>query len=104
MDSATVDAAVTIAIIGGVVIGLIGIGLWILNAVFNAKGKAWARILSTVLGGLAIVSTLFSFVQPTASLSLVLSIVQMLLAIGIIVLLWRPESSRFYAAASAPRY
>ena len=104
MDSAAVDAFVTVAVVGGVVIGLIGVGLWILNAVFNARGKKWARILSTVLGGLAVVSTLFSFAQPTPSLSLVLSLVQVLLAIGIIVLLWRPESSRFYAAASAPRY
>ena len=104
MDSAAVDAAVTFALIFGVLVGLIGVGLWILNAVFNARGKSWARILSTVLGGLAIAFGLLGFLQPQAGLTLVLGVVQMLLAVGIIVLLWRPESSRFYAAASAPRY
>lgn len=104
MDQAMVDTAVTIGLVTAVVIGLVSVGLWILNAVFNSRGKQWARILSTVLGVLAVISTLIGFTQPAPALSRVLSVVQMLLAIGIVVLLWRPESSRFYQAMSAPRY
>lgn len=104
VDPATVDAAVTVGLVFAAVVGLVGVGLWILNAVFNAKGKSWARILSTVLASLFVLSTLFSLTQPAPALSRVLGIVQLLLAIGIVVLLWRPESSRFYQAAAAPRY
>lgn len=103
MDAAAVDVAVTVFVVGGVVVGLVGVGLWILNAVYNARGASWARILSTVLAGLAILFTLIGFVQPQPGLSRVLSILQLLLAAAIVVLLWRPESSRFYAVASAPR-
>ena len=104
MDQAAVDLATTVLLVVGIVFGIIGVALWILNAVFNAKGKKWARILSTVLGGLAVVGALAGFLQPQPGLSMTLGVVQALLAIGIILLLWRPESSRFYEAASAPRY
>lgn len=90
--------------IAAVVGGLVGVVLWVVNAVFNAKGKKWARILSTVLAGLFVLSTLGSFAQPALPVDRVLAFVQLALAIGIVVLLWRPESSRFYQAASAPRY
>ena len=90
--------------IAAVVGGLVGLVLWVVNAVFNAKGKKWARILSTVLAGLFVLSTLGSLAQPALPVDRVLAFVQLALAIGIVVLLWRPESSRFYQAASAPRY
>ena len=101
---ADLDAAVAVVIGITVVFGLLGVGLWVLNAVFNAKGKNWARILSTVLGALAVLFTMISITQPAAAVSRLLSLVQVALAVVILFLLWRPESSRFYAAAKAPRY
>lgn len=93
-----VNAGIAVALVAG----LIGAGLWILNAVFNARGAKWARILSTVLGVLAVVFTLYGLTQPAAALSRVLSIIQLILAVVIVFLIWRPESSRYYEAMSAP--
>ncbi len=45
-----------------------------------------------------------NFSQPTALLSRVLGIVMWLVAAYIIVLLYKKESSQFYAANSAPKY
>ena len=104
MDSETVDAALSIGLVLGVVFGLIGAGIWVLNAVFNAKGKNWARILSTVLAGLSIVFTLFGFTQPAPTLSRILSVLGMLLALAIVVLLWRPENKPFYESPAPAGY
>ncbi len=98
------DAAMTAGLAIGVVVGLIAVGLWVLNAVFNAKGAQWARILATVLGGLNIVFTLIGFVQPAPMLSRILSVVGLLLAIAIVVLLWRPENKPFYAPQAPAGY
>jgi hypothetical protein len=99
-----IDAAMSIGLVIGIVVGLLAVGLWVLNAVFNAKGKQWARILATVLGGLNIVFTLIGFVQPAPMLSRILSIVSMLLALAIVVLLWRPENKPFYSPQAPAGY
>jgi hypothetical protein len=87
----------------GVVIGLVAIGLWIWMAITNGQGKSWARIVATVLGGLSIVGSLFNIALAQATaLGMVFIVVQLVLAIVILVLLYRPDSSRFYDAM-APR-
>lgn len=99
-----VDTAMTVGLVIGVVVGLLAVGLWVLNAVFNAKGHQWARILATVLGCLNIVFTLIGFVQPAPMLSRVLSVLSMLLALAIVVLLWRPENKPFYSPRAPAGY
>jgi hypothetical protein len=100
LNASQLDTALSVAVVSAVVAGLIGAGLWVLNAVFNARGAKWARILSTVLGGLAVLSTLASLTQPASGLNRLLSIVELLIALAVIVLIWRPESSRYYEARS----
>lgn len=104
VDPAVVDAAVAIGIGIAVVSGLLGAGLWLFMAWANGKGKSWARIVSTVLFGISLIAFLISFVQPAAGLSRIVSIVSIALGAYIVFLLWKKESSEFYAAASAPRY
>lgn len=101
LTSDEIDTAVTVGIAFGVIFGLIGVALWIVNAIFNGRGKKWARILGTVLGGLSVLSLLSLFAQSVGAVTVVLSLVQVALAIVIVVLIWRPESSRFYDAMSA---
>jgi len=103
LSASALDAAVTATIVLGTVVGLTATGLWILNAIYNARGRAWARVLSTVLGGLAVVSTLATLSQPGGGLSRLLSILGLLIAAAVLVLIWRPESSRYYAARSGRR-
>jgi hypothetical protein len=103
MTSTEIDAAVSLAIGFGVVAGLIGVALWLWMASANGKGRKWARIVATVLFGLSVLSTLGSLVQHPPVISLVISIVSLLLGAYIIFLLYRPESTQYYNAQSAPR-
>lgn len=103
LSPSEIDTAINVALVFATVVGLIGAGLWVLNAVFNARGAKWARVLATVLGGLAVVFTLIGFSQPAPTISRVLSIIQLVLAAAILFLIWRPESSRYYEARNPKR-
>lgn len=103
-DQGTVDAAVAIGTGTAIVFGLVGVALWLWMASANGKGRSWARILSTVFFALSVVSFLVGLAQAQAGLSLVLNVVSLLLGASIIFLLWKKESSEFYAASSTPRY
>jgi hypothetical protein len=99
--SSEVDTAVSVGIGFAVVFGLIGVGLWLWMASANGQGKSWARIVATVLGALNVVGAVFSLaVNPATLLSVLVTIVSLILAVVILVLLYRPESSRFYEARS----
>jgi hypothetical protein len=67
----------------------------------NGQGRSWARVVATVLGAFNVLGTLGSFTQPGATgVTVTISIVNMVLAIVILVLLWRKESSSYYAAVT----
>ena len=83
---------ITLAIVSG----LVGVGLWLWMARANNQGKNWARILSTVLFGLATLDLFGVFSQPKTALSLVFPIVTWLVGLGVIYLIWRPDSTAFY--------
>lgn len=102
-DAATLNAAVNVGMATAIIIGLIGVAVWIWMAKANGSGKSWARIVATVLGVLNIIFTLIGFTSSTGTgLSKIVSVISLLLAIAILVLLWRKESSAFYAAHAAP--
>jgi len=84
-----------------IVIGLIGVGLWLLMARMNGAGKSWARIVASVLFALNTISTLSSIARPAAVGTRIFGLVGWLVGLGAIILLWRRESSEFFAAQSA---
>jgi hypothetical protein len=79
-----------------IVSGLVGIGLWLWMSWANKEGKNWARILSTVLFGLATLDLFGVFSQPKTALGLVFPLLTWLIGLGAIFLLWRPDSTRFF--------
>jgi len=95
------DAIVAVTI--AVVESLIAIGLWLLMAWGNKNGQSWARITATVLFGLNTLFLLLSFVRATVSASLAFSALVWLIGLIAIVLLWRKESSEYFAAAGPRR-
>ena len=99
------DAAFAAAIAFSIIITLIEIGLWLWMAWKNGQGRQWARIVATVLGVLNVIFTLLSFVGNRATGGArILSAIDLVIAIAILVLLWRKESSDFYQARSARQY
>ena len=79
-----------------VVSGVIGVGLWLWMARANGQGKNWARILSTVLFGLATLDLFGVLSQPKTLLGLVFPVLIWLVGLGAVVLLWRGESTEFF--------
>lgn len=109
------DVFVPIMQVGGAVLGLISLGLWIWMAVMNRKGRNWARITATVFGGLGLLSSLSSIgnmagnaalggaTMPMSTGSVVLAVVDPLLVVAILVLLWIRPSSAYFSSVGAAR-
>lgn len=101
VSQTTIDAAVAVGITFVVALGVLGALVWVWMAWKNGQGRAWARIVATVLGGLNVLFTLIGFAGGQSEpLTLVLSVVNLALAVAILVNLWKKESTAFYEAVS----
>jgi hypothetical protein len=96
LTAAQVSQLNTFIISLAIVSGLIGIALWLWMARANSRGKNWARILSTVLFGLATLDMVGVFSEPKTLLGLVFPVLTWLVGLGAVWLLWRPDSSAFF--------
>jgi hypothetical protein len=96
LTTAQVNQLNTFIISLAIVSGLVGIALWLWMARANGQGKNWARILSTVLFGLATLDLIGVFSEPKTVLSLIFPVLTWLIGLGAIWLLWRPESTAFF--------
>lgn len=89
-------------------LGLIGAGLWVLMAIFNKRGKHWARITATVLGTLNIMYTLWilsAAVQAGAAmvaLPVLVSAVTLAVAVIALVYLWNPGVREWFDSQRSP--
>jgi hypothetical protein len=81
-----------VAVTAGTIGGLVLIVLWLWMARANGQGRNWARILSTVLFGLA---TLHLFGNEDV-VEVVFAVVTWLVGLAAVWLLWRPASNAFF--------
>ena len=88
-----------VAVTVGVVAGLAEIALWLWMALANSQGRNWARIVSTVLVGLA---TLHLFGNEGV-VPMVFSVSTWLVGLAAVWLLWRPASGGFFKPHGLPR-
>lgn len=95
-----VESATSISLVVATVVGLVALGLWLWMAVANGAGRSWARVVATVLGGLGVLSAVYSLMTATG-VTVATQLLSLALAVAILVLLWRPESSEFFQARSA---
>jgi hypothetical protein len=96
-----IDTAVNVGMGLSVVGGLLAAALWLWMANMNGKGKTWARTTATVLGGINVLFTLVNIGSgQITALGAVFAVVSLALAVTILVLLYRPESSRYYDVMS----
>lgn len=94
------EGAIVVGLVAG---GVISAGLWAWMAVKNGQGRAWARVVGTVLAGLYVLNFLSGLAQAGASGTAVLGALQVGMAVTIVVLMWQPASSGYYTARSARR-
>jgi hypothetical protein len=89
-----------------IVFGLAVVALWLWMARANGQGRNWARILSTVLFGLATLQLPGAFTQPVSHAGFgatvlyyggtALFVAAWLVGAAALWLLWRPASSAFF--------
>jgi len=94
------DGFVVILLVVGSVLGLVMVGVWILNAVGSARGRGWARTWATVLGGIFVVVSLSALIGSSFGLADAFQLLRMVDAAAAVVLLWLPPSRAFFRAAS----
>lgn len=106
VNAADLDSLVQVGLITGIVFAVIGAAVWALMGWLNGKGIGWARIVATILGVLGVLltvvglfgSALLPGAETGGALSMVLSVVTGVIALAVVVLLWRPDASAFFAA------
>lgn len=103
LSSGEVDSAVAGFVAVSVVAGIIAIGLWLWMARANGQGLRWARGVATGLGAVNVLFTVFGLATgPGTGLSTLFALVGITLAVVILVQLYRPESSAYYASRDRP--
>ncbi len=83
---------ITLAVVSGV----LGVALWLWMARATSQGRNWARVVSTVLFGLATLNLFGVLSQPKTALGLVFPALTWLVGLSAVILLWRRESTDFF--------
>ena len=96
LSAAQVNQLNTFIITLAIISGVLGIALWLWMARANSRGRNWARILSTVLFGLATLDLFGVLSQPKTLIGLVFPVLTWLVGAGAVFFLWRKESSEFF--------
>jgi hypothetical protein len=93
-----------VVVASAVVSSLVAIALWLWMAWKNGQGRGWARFVATVLGVINLLSSTYTIsVGHSLAITDLVTVVGLILAVVILVLLWRSESSDFYAASQRSR-
>jgi hypothetical protein len=105
LSTSELDSMVTGTLAVGTVLGLVFVGLWLWMAHTNGQGKSWARVVASVLGGLNLVLGVAGLVGAgiaggTTTGGVILSLISMVVAAVVLWLLWRRESTEYYAVMS----
>ena len=90
---------ITVTILSGLVVA--AVWLWMARA--DGQGRNWARIVSTVLFGLATLQLTGIFTAPASHagfgmevLGLIMPVLGWLIGLAVVWLLWRPAASAFF--------
>jgi hypothetical protein len=102
LSTSQINLAVNVFIVGVVVVGLIGIGLWLWMAVKSKAGRNWARITGTVFFAVNTLLLLASITRPGAAASRIVNILGWLVGLGVVFMLWRRQSSDYFQGQAAP--
>jgi hypothetical protein len=96
---AQVNNAANAAIAAVVVVGLIGVGLWLWMAWANGRGRRWARNVSSALFSLNTLDLLLNLSQHAPLLSMLLGVVEWGVGLGAIINLWNRQSSEYFGSS-----
>lgn len=115
-----VDSATNSGILLTVVSSLAILALYVAIAIRMARGRQWARVVMALLGGLSVLGTALVVVStitlgpagaaqisgigmPVVPVDMVFGIVVVVIDVATLVLLFRPESNRFFRESGKAR-
>jgi hypothetical protein len=98
--SSQIHSAEVVGVVSVVIVGVIGICLWLWMARANSTGHRYGRIVATVLFVLYTLDILLSLSRAQAVSGLIFGLLTWLVGLGATWFLWRKESSAFFAASS----
>lgn len=96
-----VHTAETVGVVSVIVVGVIGVALWLWMARANGNGRSYARIVAAVLFGLYTLDMILSFARAQGAVGLIFSLLSWLVGLGATIFLWRSDSSAYFAASKA---
>lgn len=96
LTASQINAQQTPLMVGWIVSGLLAVTLWIVVGRACAQGRNWARILGTVLFGIATIEALVNLTVPEAALAKIYWFVVWAIGLGAVTLLWQPQASAFF--------
>lgn len=91
-----VNSVHSVLIASVVLTGVIGTGLWLLNAWGCSRGANWARILGTVFFGINTLSVFAGLSRQEPALDRLYPFLPWLIGAGAVYFLWQRESSEFF--------
>lgn len=95
LDEAQLENIIGIGLIAAVVIGLLVSAVQLLLAVFMRRGRNWARIILAVLGGLSVLSGLYSLTTESGAQT-ALTVVSLLVVLGAVVTMFLPAAAPWF--------
>lgn len=96
LTSSQVSAYAHFNLVSLIVLGLLGIGLWVWLARNCKQGLNWARVTGTVLFAIDTVLQVFGFTQPISLVARIPGLVIWLIGLTAVILLWRKDSTEFF--------
>lgn len=97
LTTSQLHTAEAVGIASIVILGLLGVGLWLWMARANGSGKSWARVVASVLFGLNTLGLLSAVIRPNSALTKVFDALVWLVGLGAIAFLYRRESAEYYS-------
>jgi predicted membrane channel-forming protein YqfA (hemolysin III family) len=85
-------------VVSTVILGLIGVGLWLLMARGAGRGRRWAQVASTILFALYTLESVLTFAQTTEPVTLVFTLLVWAVGAACTYMLWRPDSKAWFLA------
>ena len=99
LDPSDYDALLRASIVFSIFTAVLGVSLWLWMAWANGRGRRWARIVATILGAINVISFLYVIGGGNlTTLALVASTINVIVGVGALVFLYRPDANAYFAA------
>lgn len=96
LSNAEINDRTSTAVVTGVVIGIILLVLFVLLALQVRKGKNWARIVTWIFSGLAVIGAVVNIFSPNPFLAKIISAINVAAYLGVIIFLAAGASSAYF--------